>query len=90
VLLLPCALFLYTHSPQGRYESTQWRGRALLGANEEAINIHDAKFMCGYILGCISAVIYFFALPPQIIKNVSRGIAVHELWRENTSLSFLG
>ena len=73
-LMLPGILTCYYLLPGGRDYDTHrsgWRARTLLQADEEIIDVHDTEFMVGYVLGWISAVIYFFALPPQIIKNVS-------------------
>lgn len=74
MLLFPCALLLCGHTSlhDGHgFNTARWKGRTLLGADSPIINVHDYEFMAGYILGWIASVIYFFALPPQIIKNVS-------------------
>lgn len=65
--------FSLQHSSQYSYSPARWKARILLGAEEEEviIDINDTGFIIGYTLGWIAAVVYFFALPPQIIKNVS-------------------
>ena len=71
VLLLPG---LVTFLPRTNYDAdlVKWKTRNLLGVTNASAFIDDnAKFLSGYILGWISAVIYFFSYPPQIIKNVS-------------------
>ena len=73
VLLVPnAALLSPLSSHDWHFSRTQGNGRNLLEMTESPpIDIHDSKFMIGYALGWVSAVVYFFALPPQIIKNVS-------------------
>ena len=46
-------------------------GRHLLEYNDPIIDVHDTKFILGWAFGWLSAIVYFFALPSQIIKNVS-------------------
>ena len=72
ILLVPSILYISISTQhQHHHSAPQWHHRTLLQADEEIIDPGDWKFIIGYILGCLSAVIYFFALPPQIIKNVS-------------------
>ena len=81
LLLLPSVLYLASPanpSPQLLHDhggtTQQWGHRTLLQVEEEEELIpNDWEFIVGYALGCFSAVVYFFALPPQIIKNVSTG-----------------
>jgi hypothetical protein len=62
-------------SLQGSYSSAQSTSRALLesdeGEEEKVIDVNDTSFVIGYVLGWISGFVFFFALPLQIIKNVS-------------------
>lgn len=72
IILLPCAILFYGHIPKHSYDTPQWTGRTLLDTQAQDIFYGgDIFFIIGYVLGWISAVIYFFALPPQIVKNVS-------------------
>lgn len=77
LLLLPGLFSLFYFSRDSHDHTTgstsvkEWTGRTLLSTDEKIVDIHDTEFIIGYALGWISAVIYFFALPPQIIKNVS-------------------
>ena len=79
VLLFPWVLLVHGYSPwyhssaaQRGAEGVGWKSRSLLETTQSPIiDGHDKEFITGYALGWISAVIYFFALPPQIIKNVS-------------------
>ena len=76
VVLLP-SLFSSTasHQQAAADESVDvygghWKGRELLEDYEESIiDMDDVKFVVGYALGWISAVIAIFALPPQIIRT---------------------
>lgn len=75
VLLLPAMANIYLSSQGSKGVHPQWRSRRLLVSQESSdssplIDVHDSKFMIGYVFGCISSVIYFFAVPSQIIKNV--------------------
>ena len=74
VFLLPSVVFLYSSGSSSAssdmYYSSKLKGRTLLESNEKIIDASDKEFLIGYVLGWISAFINFFALPPQIIKNV--------------------
>ena len=74
IVLLPSVAYIFTLPQQKHhyyYHRARWKGRTLLEYDEPIIDVNDSKFILGYALGSVSAVIYFFALPPQIIKNVS-------------------
>ena len=47
-------------------------GRTLLSSGAQNIS-WDSQTIIGYILGCISALLYVSSRLPQIIKNVRRG-----------------
>jgi len=76
LLLLPGVTSLFF---SGRTGPSEWKSRRLLETAEMAsvsppiIDGHDTLFIMGYVFGWISSLIYFFALPQQIIKNVSVG-----------------
>ena len=77
VLLFPCVLLAHGYSPWN-YRTAPgggvgWRSRTLLESttNGPTIDSHDKSFIVGYVLGWLSTVIYFFAIPSQIVKNVN-------------------
>ena len=77
LILLPSGLLSFCYFSQVRqndytsWSVSSWRGRKLLGEGMTVIDVHNTKFIVGYVLGWISAAISFFALPSQVIKNVS-------------------
>ncbi|XP_064385240.1 lysosomal amino acid transporter 1 homolog [Halichondria panicea] len=60
---------LWTHS----YQTPPWTGRTLKDIDiKDVFDVNDPEAIAGYVLGCISAILYVMSRVPQIVKNFRR------------------
>ncbi len=76
-----CGLLLVSQGPSlwtHPYETPPRAGRTLKDIDiNDMFDVNDPEAIAGYVLGCISAILYVMSRVPQIIKNVRT--CVHQL-----------
>ncbi len=69
-----CGLLLASQGPSlwsHSYQTPPRTGRTLKDIDiKDVFDVNDPEAIAGYVLGCISAILYVMSRVPQIVKNV--------------------